>query len=206
MNWAVWVSFVVVAGANIVTPGPAILNTVRRAIQLGIGQVGPTIAGNALGLAVAGFLCAVGVANLVVASPSLWMLSRWLGVGYLGWLGLKLIMKDETLSTSTEARQGVPASALFREAFLLAVSNPKALLFFVALFPQVISPDAPVLTQSLTLVATYSGLSVLSLSCYSLLATLARERFFNQTRYSWFRRISGCVLLAFAAKLALDVS
>ena len=49
MNWAVWVSFAAVSAVNIVTPGPANLNTVRRAMQLGIAQVAPTILGNALG-------------------------------------------------------------------------------------------------------------------------------------------------------------
>ncbi len=51
MVWAVWLSFATISAANIVTPGPANLNTLRRALQLGFLPVLPTIFGNALGLA-----------------------------------------------------------------------------------------------------------------------------------------------------------
>nr|WP_319388670.1 LysE family translocator [uncultured Cohaesibacter sp.] len=205
MDFIVWLSFVAIATTNIVTPGPAILNTIRRATQLGLKRTIPTILGNALGLAVAGGFCAGGVATFVMASELLWTLFHWLGVGYLVWLGLKLIFVREELDLSGEARRGVPARQLFIEAFTLAVSNPKAVLFFVAIFPQVMDASRPVLPQALILVSTFCAISICSLLSYSTLASLLRGRFLTQRRYSVFRTVSGVLLLGFAGKLAREV-
>ena len=204
MEFTVWASFVLIAAANIVTPGPAILNTIRRATQLGLRRTLPTILGNTLGLMVAGSLCAGGVATFVLASELLWTLFRWLGVAYLAWLGLKLLfIRDELdLGDGNNQLKNVPARLLFIEAFTLAVSNPKAVLFFVAIFPQVMDASHPVAWQSVILVATFCCISILSLLSYSSLAALLRHRFITQSRYRIFRTASGLLLLGFAGKLA----
>ena len=202
MAWAIWLSYATISAANIATPGPANLNTLRRALQLGFVPVLPTIFGNALGLAVGGFLCAGGVATFVVTSEILWVMFRWLGVAYLGGLGLKLMIKCEPIALGKGVVQFVPPRLLFSEAFLLAVTNPKALWFFLALFPQVLDPTRSLWPQSTMLVLTYCGLSVLSLSTYALLADKVRERFLTQTRYDAYRICSGLVLLGFAVMLA----
>ncbi|KZL14711.1 LysE family translocator [Pseudovibrio sp. Ad37] len=124
-----------ISAANIVTPGPAILNTVRRAAQLGMGRVFPTILGNTLGLAIAGAFCAGGVVSFVLTSEVLWSLFRWLGVGYLVWLGLKFVFKREEIDLSGDVSVSVSGLTLFWEAFLLAVTNPKAILFFCCSVP-----------------------------------------------------------------------
>lgn len=207
MSFEAWFAFTLVSAANIVTPGPAILNTIRRAAQLGFKQCLPTIVANAAGLAVAGFACAFGVAAFVLASEWLWFLFRWAGVLYLAYLGVRLIFVRETLDLgpSTSARPSVSTSALFLEAFTLAVSNPKAVLFYVAIFPQVIRPDLPTAPQALVLVATYCAISLASLTTYAALAGLLRARLLTQARYRGFRVLSGFVLLGFAGKLAQDV-
>lgn len=206
MTWAIWLSFATVSAANIITPGPANLNTLRRALQLGFISVLPTIFGNALGLAVGGILCAGGVAAFVVTSDILWVAFRWIGVAYLTWLGLNLIIKCEPLNLREDELQSVPPFLLFREAFLLAVTNPKALLFYLALFPQVLDPTLSLWSQSTVLIITYCILSILSLSTYALLANKVRKRFLTQLRYDMFRVLSGILLLVFAIMLAIKVN
>ena len=205
MNWALWVSFVAISAVNIVTPGPANLNTVRRAMQLGINQVAPTIFGNALGLAVGGVVCVAGITSFVMTSGLLWSLFQWVGVAYLAWLGVKLLIRKETLSLNSKTDEAVPARALFSEAFLLAASNPKALLFYMALFPQILNPERSLVSQAGFLILTYCGLSILSLTTYSALAHIFRSRFMTQTRYDRFRQISGIILIGFSAKLFLNM-
>lgn len=205
MNWALWVSFAMISAVNIVTPGPANLNTVRRAIQLGMHQVAPTILGNALGLAVGGAICAAGITSFVMSSDLLWSLFQWVGVAYLAWLGIKLLIRKETLSLHSQTDAAVPARALFLEAFLLAATNPKALLFYMALFPQILDPERDLATQASILILTYCGLSILSLTTYSTLAHVLRSRFMTQARYDRFRQISGVILIGFAAKLLMNM-
>lgn len=207
MSFEVWLAFTLISAANIVTPGPAILNTIRRAAQLGFKRCLPTIAVNAVGLFVAGFACAFGIAALVLASEWLWFLFRCAGVLYLVYLGLRLILVRETLdlAPSASARPSVSTTGLFLEAFTLAVSNPKAVLFFVATFPQVIQADLSVAPQALVLVSTYSAISFASLTTYAALAELLRARLLTQSRYRGFRVFSGIVLLGFAGNLAKEV-
>ncbi|CUH79206.1 Leucine efflux protein [Tritonibacter multivorans] len=187
-------------------PGPANLNTLRRALQLGWVRVLPTIFGNALGLAVGGLACAFGAGALVLASDLAWALLQGLGVVYLLWLGGKLLITHETLLVDGANDPAAPRAApLFREAFLLAVTNPKALLFYLALLPQSLDPTMGagwgLALQAVTLVLTYCALSILSLSTYAALASALRNRVMTQARYTAFRRGSGIVILAFALKL-----
>ncbi len=203
MNFALWMSFATISAVNIVTPGPANLNTARRAIQLGGKRVVPTILGNALGLAVGGAVCAFGIASFVMSSTVLWTVFNWLGVAYLAWLGLRLIFKTDVLLLEAANDEVVKPHTLFREAFLLAVTNPKALLFYMALFPQVLEPARGMALQTSILIVTYCGLSILSLSTYSALAHILRNWFMTPVRYTRFRQLSGLILIGFAIKLLL---
>lgn len=205
MNWALWISFATISAANIVTPGPANLNTLRRAMELGARRVIPTIMGNALGLAVGGAAFALGIASLVIASSLAWTAVRIIGVAYLMWLALKLLYRREVLVLDADAHMPIASTALFAEAFLLAVSNPKALLFYMALFPQILDGDSPLAPQAGILVFTYCGLSILSLSIYATLAQTLRSRFLTPRRYTRFRQISGLILLGFALKLLIEI-
>jgi len=207
MSFEAWLAFTLISIANIVTPGPAILNTIRRSAQLGFRRCVPTILANAVGLAVAGFACAFGVAAFVLASDWLWFIFRWAGVLYLIYLGLRLIIKKETLDlgAASSTIPTVPTRTLVLESFTLAVSNPKAVLFYVAIFPQVIQADHPAAPQALVLVTTYCAISLVSLTTYAALAGLLRARLLTQSRYHGFRVLSGLVLLGFAGKLAKEV-
>lgn len=207
MSLEAWLAFTLISIANIVTPGPAILNTIKRAAQLGFKQCIPSIIANAAGLAVAGLACAFGVAAFVLASEWLWFLFRWAGVLYLTYLGLRLILVREMLDLDSSAsiKIKVPTKILVLESFTLAVSNPKAILFFVAIFPQVIQPDLPAIPQALVLVTTYCCISIASLATYAALAGILRARLLTQFRYRVFRVLSGVVLLGFAGKLVKEV-
>ncbi|WP_282092809.1 LysE family translocator [Epibacterium ulvae] len=96
-------------------------------------------------------------------------------------------------------------SRSFFEAFLLAATNPKALLFYMALLPQFLNPERGLASQASTLILTYCGLSILSLTTYSALAHVFRSRFMTQARYDKFRQISGVILMGFAAKLLINM-
>jgi threonine/homoserine/homoserine lactone efflux protein len=118
-----------------------------------------------------------------------------------------LIVKRETLDlgSSSSAPPIVPTKTLLIESFTLAVSNPKAVLFYVAIFPQVIQTHQPALPQAVALVLTYCAISLASLTTYAAMAGLLRTRFLTQSRYRGFRVISGLVLIGFAGKLAKEV-
>ncbi len=200
MTWSLWAGFALISAVNIITPGPANLNTMRRALQLGRRCVWPTIFGNALGLALGGLACLLGLAGLLRATPGAWLVFQMLGAGYLAWLGGKLLLRRETLVLNGSCPAG---HGLFVEALTLAATNPKALLFYMALFPQILAPDQSLLAQGAVLITTYCGLSICSLNLYAGVAQILRDRALDQRGYDWFRRLSGLVLLGFALHLVL---
>ncbi|MCV6596853.1 MAG: LysE family translocator [Mangrovicoccus sp.] len=208
MSWALWLSFVTVSALNIVTPGPANLNMMRRAVQLGANRVVPTIFGNAFGIVVGASACAAALGSVLIAAEDNGQILasfRWLGVGYLALLGIRLMAKSEPFALHGRGECLVNGWGLYVEAFLLSVSNPKALLFYMVLFPQMIDFEKDLLPQVSLLILTYCCLSIFSLSTYSAAAHYFSARFFTQARFDRFRQVSGTILLCYSLKLLVDI-
>ncbi len=204
MTWVLWASFATVSAINIITPGPANLNTCHRAVQLGVRRIFPTIMGNSLGLAVGGGACGLGLASFAASQGPLWTLFQALGTGYLVWLGAKLVWASAPPPIINDC-SAPRAKHLFLEAFSLAVTNPKALLFYLAVLPQAVEREVPIAPQIAILVLTYCVFSILSLSAYASVAHLARAHLLTSIRFQVFRRICGALLLIFAARLLRDL-
>jgi len=113
-----------------------------------------TIAGDLTANCIQMTCAAFGLAAIVATSASAFTLIKWLGVLYLAWMGLQLILsKDE--DSGIEASSSASSQQLFRQGFFTSLANPYAVVFFGALFPQFIDPLMPVLNQLLILGATY---------------------------------------------------
>lgn len=198
MSLALWLSFAAISALNIITPGPANMNVFTRALQLGYLTVLPLMLGNAMGLAIGGIVSASGVMLVVLHNPVLWFMFKLAGTGWLIWLGGKMIFATKVIQQNEETLPPGPATALFREGLLLAVTNPKALLFYLALFPQVMQPEQSLWLQTYLLTATYCGLSMTSLSGYAVMASMVRTRFLTAQRYRMFSILSGSILIVMA--------
>ena len=88
-------------------------------------------------------------------------------------------------------------SKSFVQGVLVAVSNPKAILFFTALFPQFLDLAKPLTIQFLILTITFMLYSFLLLVVYALSAQTAKEWFAKASRVRWFNRVSGSIFIAF---------
>ena len=97
---------------------------------------------------------AFGLAAIIATSASVLVWVKWLGVAYLAWIGLQLILSKPRESGPSAAQSARPA-LLFRQGFLTSSANRFAVVFFGALFPQFIDPGAPILPQLLVLGGTY---------------------------------------------------
>ena len=97
---------------------------------------------------------AFGVSSLVAISADFFVWIKWLGVIYLLWLGLKLILRRDLV----DIVQGAPVKSawhLYQQGGLTSLANPFPAMFFSALFPQFIDPAAAILTQFIVLGGTY---------------------------------------------------
>ncbi|POH85112.1 hypothetical protein CJ026_026430 [Ralstonia pickettii] len=137
------VAFVIAAAVIIVVPGPGVLFIIGRSLAL--GRVGGLVSvlGGALGQVPLVVLVAFGVGTIVASSPPLFLAVRIAGSAYLVYLGVQAI-RHRRRQASTDAATLPPASRWRQlgEGFVVGVTNPKTIAFFVAVLPQFVAPAA----------------------------------------------------------------
>ncbi len=204
MTLATLLLFVLASAVAIITPGPTVLLALSNGSRHGVraacwGMGGAVLADLVLIGAVA---CGLGV--LLAASEVAFQIVKWAGAAYLAWLGVKLLRSDAPLTLPSERpRDARPDGlALGMRSFVVALTNPKALLFMSAFLPQFINPAAPLPAQYAILAGILALLNVTTMLAY---ATLGAQmvRAFRAGGLRWLNRICGGMLIGLAGTLAL---
>ena len=172
-------AFALISFLVIVIPGPSVLFTIGRALTVGRRQALLTVAGNAMGAYLQILAVALGAGALISASALAFSIIKFIGVGYLVYLGVQAFRHrhalGDTLAEGSAATRPIRALA---DGFVVGVTNPKTIVFFVAALPQVVNPAAGhVLTQMLALGVVFLVIAVVSDSIWALAASLARDWF-----------------------------
>ncbi|GMG82314.1 homoserine/homoserine lactone efflux protein [Paralimibaculum aggregatum] len=181
-------------------PGPSHLLMIANSLAHGVRPSLATMAGdlsaNALQMTAAGF----GLAALVASSAEALTVVKWAGVGYLVWMGIARIRRAGRAGRQTPAGTPRPA-VLYRQGFLTSAANPKAVVFFAALFPQFIDPALPIWPQVAILGVTYLAVDGAMLVGWGVLATRSLRRVKALTG-PMLDRISGALFIGAAVLLA----
>lgn len=192
--------YVLTEGVLSLTPGPAVLFVAGRSLHHGTAAASPAALGIVLANGVYFGLSALGVGAAIAALPRLFLLLKWLGAAYLLWLAWGAFGEGrEALAPAPDPRA---RGETLRAAVLLQFSNPKSLLFFVAVLPQFVVPGAPIGAQMAWLAAGSMVPELLILLAYARAASAARRLLASERRARWVERASG-VLLATCAALVL---
>jgi threonine/homoserine/homoserine lactone efflux protein len=197
-----YLAFLAVSAAVIVVPGPSILLIVSTSLAAGRRAALWAVLGTDLAMALQ-----LGVAGLatssVVAYLSDWLaIVRWIGVLYLFYLGLRYWREAGRASAASSGGRRQDESAFVR-GFLVSATNPTTMLFFVAFFPQFLSPTADVPAQLLLLGASFLSMAALVDVTYALLASGAAAALQDQRLARWRNRAAGTVMIAAALALGL---
>ncbi len=194
--------FVAVAAAAVASPGPGVVMTLTNALRHGRRETAGGIAGLVCGaLCVAG-LSTAGLGVLLATSVAAFTVVKLLGAAYLVYLGVRLWNAPAvSLATAPDsARAGFWRKV--GEALSLQVTNPKAVFFFVGVFPQFIRTDDAFAPQFLTLIATYAVLIVAIHSAYALTARRSRQFLSSERAGRTINRVGGATFVCFGAALA----
>jgi len=198
-----WLVFLLVAVLPAISPGPAVLLAVSNSLRFGADATLWSALGNAVGLIVLGMGVSLGLGALMKASALAFTILKIVGAVYLVWLGVK-VWRDRSLLETPDgtAPRLRTRRALFGQAVLVSLTNPKAILILTALFPPFLDASRPLVAQAAILPATYAAL------CYAnhlLLAVIAgRLRLFmvSARGMSCVRRVTGGAFIAFGMALA----
>jgi threonine/homoserine/homoserine lactone efflux protein len=194
MDLSTWLIYAAVALVPILSPGPAVVLAISNSVAFGWRRAAYSSMGNVVGLFVLAVLAAAGLGTLLQTPSLLFAALKLLGAAYLIYLGIRqwrskangLIQPNTpTLKVRRSNRR------LFTQGLLLATTNPKAILFFTALFPQFINTELALLTQFLILTGTFMLFSFFTLMGYALVACSARAWFSHPRNLRWFGRLSG---------------
>lgn len=200
MGLDLYLAFVAAVTILILVPGPnvalIVANSVARGPRYGLATVAGTSAAMVLQLA----LVIAGMTGAMAILAESFDLLRWVGVGYLVWLGVKAwTAPAQDLSQTTADNRALKHIVV--GGFLVSLSNPKTLFFYAAFLPQFVSQSGPKLAQLLLLAGTFLLIAVVLDSAWALLAARARALLSGRTRV--LNRVTGTLLLGAAAALAL---
>jgi threonine/homoserine/homoserine lactone efflux protein len=204
MTISTWLLYVAAVFVLTVTPGPSVLMCISTSVNFGVRKAMLAALGSTTAIVGIMALSALGLGAAWAASDTLFTLLKWLGAAYLAYLGITSLFSKATEISVGGAVGGATVShqKIYGQGFLVGASNPKALLFFGALFPQFITPSAPQLPQFLLLGATFIVFEILWLTIYSLTAAKAKHWLQQPRRATLFNRATGAVFLIAAGLLA----
>ncbi|MBL0887136.1 LysE family transporter [Myceligenerans indicum] len=174
MPLSLWLALV---GAGVLisfTPGAGAVNTMSNAMTSGWARSIWGILGQQAALLIHIVVVAAGVGVLVAGTPWLFDTIRYAGAAYLVYLGVRQFLTRPGPGVGTDGGAGVPepVPSMFRRGLLVNLTNPKAIVFFLAFVPQFVRPDRPLAGQYAVLAATVVAIDVLVM--WFFFATTAR--------------------------------
>jgi len=211
MDAHVWWAFFAASWLISLSPGSAAVLSLGHGLAHGVRHTSVTIAGMGLGLALVLLVAGAGVGALLLASATAFTVVKVLGAGYLIWLGWRQwrapVSMDGLPSGSTAAPSGrarLPsARERFATGFLTNATNPKGIVFMVAVLPQFIDPLRPLWLQLLLLLVTAVSVEVVVMHGYAALASRAQGWLSTAKARIAQNRVFGGVLIAMGASLLM---
>lgn len=200
-----FVAFLIASVVIIVIPGPSVLFVIGRSIALGRRAGVLSVIGNALGTVPAVLAVAFGVGAIVASSVVAFTAIKIVGALYLVWLGVQAIRKRHDHRADALGVRPASALTLITQGFIVGVTNPKTIAFFVAVLPQFVVPAAgPAWMQLLLLGLTFQLLALLCDSIWALAAGTARTWFARSPRrVSALSGTGGVMMIGLGGTLAL---
>jgi homoserine/homoserine lactone efflux protein len=181
MEWQVWLAFLGAAVAISVSPGPGAILSMSTGLANGVRRSYWTIVGLEIGLMVQLALVAVGLGAAIAKSILAFAVIKWLGVAYLIYLAVR---QWRSTAVDLTEQMGEPAGGrgltMLVRGSLVNLTNPKGLVFPLAVVPQFVVPAAPLLPQYLAIGATMTAVDLVVMGGYAALA--ARLLRWLQTR------------------------
>lgn len=201
-SWLIYLTLVIAATS---TPGPAVLFIMTHSTLHGWRKAAFAALGNIAGLLCLGIIAVTGLGTILNTSEFVFNLIKYAGAAYLIYLGIKLIFQKNTDFNAVKSQlipPGISSAKLFFGAFGVAMSNPKAIIFLTALFPQFIIINKALIPQFSMLIGTLMIFSFSFLMAYAVLAEKIKAWLVKPERVNAFSRTSGSIFIGFGVLLA----
>ncbi len=216
MEWQVWIAYFVASWAIALSPGSGAVLSMTHGLAYGVRGASATILGLQAGLAVILLVAGAGVGALLVASATAFTVVKVVGAAYLIWLGWRQWRSPveavpdgagptatATTTASSPSAGLPPVRQRLAIGFFTNVTNPKGIVFMVAVLPQFIDPARPLWLQLLVLLVTTIGVDLIVMHGYAFLASRAQRWLATARARQAQNRVFGGLLMAMGASLML---
>ena len=205
MDLHIWLAYLAAAWLIALSPGSGAVLAMSHGLAYGVRGASATVLGLQIGLAFILLVAGAGVGAVLVASAGAFMVVKLLGAAYLLWLGFKQWRAPVTLDDGG-AQAGPPVMRLRQRVLtgaLTNATNPKGIVFMVAVLPQFIDPKRPLLLQLLILLVTTLAVDTVVMHGYALLASRLRALLRSARARRTQNRVFGGVLMGMGASLLM---
>lgn len=195
----------------VILPGPDFAIVTKISLFDGKKPAQAAAAGITLGMCIHTTLAMLGLSAIVASSAVLFSAIKYVGALYLFYVGITELSKSlkvkniapKLCTEETSMTRGVyPLKRYFYAGFLTNVLNPKAVLYFMVLYPQFINPHAPLPTQFLEMGIIGAAASLIWFMLVASIFTKMRAFFTSSTCQRWLMRFTGLIFITFGLKLA----
>ena len=201
MDLAVWATYLAATIILSLTPGPGVFSSISSGLHHGV-RLGVW---NAVGMQAANLVyvlvVALGLGAILIASETLFEIVRWVGVGYLLYLGI-VTWRAKPRGSEDEADHARTAREIFTHGFLVNITNPKGMIFFAAIFPQFIDIARPQAVQYGILGATTLVTDLVIMTLYVALAAKVLRAMREPSHLAWVNRGLGSMFVTAGLALA----
>ncbi|WP_418114298.1 LysE family translocator [Vibrio scophthalmi] len=197
MSLETWTLYLVAVLILTASPGPSSLLCMTKGVTQGFRMGVYTALGSLTAITIILTLSFTGLGLVIASSELTFNIIKYTGAAYLIYLGIKAILSKEQeyqLGEEQETPEQAPVKH-YISGFIVGSSNPKAILFFTALFPQFIDPNAPLLAQYIIFTATFMIMEFSWLAIYALLGAKSSNWLFAKGRAKLFNRVTGGVFI-----------
>ena len=171
----VWIAFVIAAETLLILPGPTDMVVVSYALTRGRRSAWASVPGVTLGDATALVLSMLGLGAVLMTSAELFNALKIAGAAYLIYLGIKTWRAPVPATMAENAPLQRGGWRIMAHTYVATALNPGGIVFYVAFFPQFLSPDKPLLTQVAVFGATFVAMGTLNSVLYATLALQVRR-------------------------------
>lgn len=199
-----WLAFFVASWLISLSPGAGVVSCLSAGLRFGLRRALWNIVGLIIGIMFVLFVVAIGLGALLATSTIAFTVVKWLGVAYLVWLGVQQ-WRAPALALDADAAANVKAGSrgqLVLRGFLVNATNPKGIVFMLAVLPQFIDPARPQVPQYLLCGATVMFTDAVLMTAYTAFAARMMRVLREPRQIRVMNRTFGGLLVGMGALLA----
>jgi len=207
MTFSMWLAMAPLLMLLSLGPGPNNFTAMHNGIQVGATKAVIAVVGRNVAFSILMLISALGLGAIIVSSAFWFSVVKWVGVLYLFYVGVKtwrsasVVLEEHEMENGTRAKRG--HRARIRQEFLVAISNPKAVLLFTAIFPQMLDLTQPVPIQFFWMGLTFCMTEFIAAYVYAMSGKQIRRLIRSPKGMKNLNRGMGGIFVTASAFLAM---